>query len=134
MICSLSIRRRFRSLQHPRVEQDDDANETQHAEPWSRCEVYRHKSDWRVVRPADDEAGIDNTPETLTDDQSRSNERPETFSTIRIRSFESAPGVPLRQHCADYNRKRRRHRQVNSDTDCEWRYANFIRGAERRVE
>src|SRR5262245_25820267 len=133
-ICSLSIRRHSRATQHPRVEPDDDANESDYAEIWSKCEVFTNESDWRVVRSADDEACIDNTPETLTNDQARRDERPESFSTIRIRSLESAPGVPLRQHCADYDRKRRRHRQVNTDADGERGYADFFRGAECRVE
>src|SRR6185369_3741954 len=133
-ICSLSIRSHSRATQHPRVEPDDDPNESDHAEIWSECEVFSHKSDWRVVRRADDEARVENTPKTLTDDQSRRDERPESFSTIRIRSSASAPAVPLRQHCADYYCERRRHRQVNTDTDCERWDAKFVRGSERSVE
>src|ERR1044072_9593687 len=99
--CSLT------SLQHPPVQPDDDADESEDAEPWGKEEIVGHEAYRCVVRSAHDEAGGEDAPKTLTNDQSRRHERTETLCTIRVgRSLRTFP-IPMRDHRADDDRESR---------------------------
>ena len=53
------------SPEHPAIEPDDHPDEAEHSEPRGRRKAFWYEPDRRVLREADDETGVDHSPQAL---------------------------------------------------------------------
>src|SRR6185312_8128713 len=104
------------AFEHPSIEEDDDADECQHAQPRRRLERFGYERDRRLGGERNDEAGIDHAPHALAHDQSRRHERPQSLRALGVGHVARAALVPVRQNGADDDCERRRHRKIDADT------------------